>query len=150
MNAKLIEEIAISRLFAMGDWLQLPSFSSSQLLKELEPFQNDWKPYNPRKKNNRYGLSVTSLDGSLSGVPDLDSLSEYNRENNLELTNQDFKKRTAVFESSPTLQKILDPFLPWLGRCHFIRLDSGGFFPEHYDIDKLDFSSHEIRLIGFI
>ena len=38
--------------------------------------------YNPRKDINRYGLSITSLDGGLSGRPDLDSLYEYNKENN--------------------------------------------------------------------
>ena len=34
--------------------------------------------YNPSKDIDRYGLSVTSLDGGLSGYPDLDSLTEYN------------------------------------------------------------------------
>ena len=32
--------------------------------------------YNPRKNVPRYGLSITSLDGGVSGVPDLDSLYE--------------------------------------------------------------------------
>ena len=41
-----------------------------------------WVKYNPRKDGyNRYGLSVTSADGGFSGIPDLDSLREYNKIN---------------------------------------------------------------------
>ena len=37
-----------------------------------------WKYYQPHKPGyNRYGLSVTSLDGGYSGEPDLMSLREY-------------------------------------------------------------------------
>ena len=36
--------------------------------------------YNKRKNIDRWGLSITSLDGGLSGVPDLDSLYFYNIE----------------------------------------------------------------------
>lgn len=142
--------IALQRLHMMGDWLKLQDFDSGQLMRELEVFSKDWKIYNPRKRNNRYGLSVTSLDGGLSGIPDLDSLYEYNKENSLQLENQSFKTFTKVYLQSEELQKILKPFNPWLGRCHLIRLDQGGFFPEHYDIGKMDFSKDEIRLIGFI
>ena len=41
----------------------------------------DYVRYNRRKDINRYGLSITSLDGGLTGIPDLDSLHEYNLEN---------------------------------------------------------------------
>ena len=50
----------------------------------------DYVHYNPRKDIKRYGLSITSLDGGTSGVPDLDSLKDYNRENNTQLTECDF------------------------------------------------------------
>src|SRR5210317_309022 len=56
----------------------------------------NWVKYNPRKDVNRWGLSVTSLDGGLSGVPDLDSLLEYNKENGTSYTEKDFDKPTAV------------------------------------------------------
>ena len=144
------DSIALSRLLSMGDWLELEGFDASQLLDELDQFSNHWKPYNPRKKNHRFGLSVTSLNGSLDGVPDLDSLYQYNREYGTNYKNSDFTKLTPVFHKCPTLQKILNPFLPWLGRCHFLRLDEGGFFPEHYDINKIDDSYNEVRLIGFV
>ena len=75
-------------------------------MEELKPYNNDWKPYNVRKPNNRWGLSITSLDGGLSGIPDLDSLYEYNKDNNVEITNQDIKTYTSVYETMPTLQKV--------------------------------------------
>ena len=37
-----------------------------------------------------------------------------------------------------------------MGRCHYLRLDSGGFFPEHYDINKLDYDFEDARLIAFV
>ena len=92
-----------------------------------------WKQYNPRKTNNRQGLSVTSLDGGFSGIPDLDSLLEYNKENSTKLTERDFTKRTSVVDRLPSLPPLLDTFEPDLGRCHFLRLGVGGNFPPHRD-----------------
>ena len=34
----------------------------------------EYVKYNPRKDVNRSGLSITSIDGGVTGVPDLDSL----------------------------------------------------------------------------
>ena len=63
-----------TRLHTMGDWLEMKSFNHRLIMKDLEPFNNAWCPYNVKKPNNRWGLSITSLDGNLSGIPDLDSL----------------------------------------------------------------------------
>ena len=138
------------RLHTMGDWLELKSFNSRLVMEGLDQFSNDWKPYNLKKPNNRWGLSITSLDGGLSGIPDLDSLYEYNKRNNVEITNHDIKEYTNVYKAIPELQKIIEPWKPWLGRCHFLKLNSGGFFPEHYDLNKLDFSYEDTRLIAFV
>jgi hypothetical protein len=141
---------ALQRLLTMGDWLEMKTFNSSNIMKDLEEFNNEWKPYNLNKPNNRWGLSITSLDGLLSGIPDLDSLYEYNKIHNTKITNQDINQYTQVYDKSTELQKIIEPWKPWLGRCHYLKLNSGGFFPEHYDINKLDYSYDEIRLIGFV
>jgi len=143
-------DIAYNRLHTMGDWLEMESFNSNKIMEELKPYNNDWKPYNVRKPNNRWGLSITSLDGGLSGIPDLDSLYEYNKDNDVEITNQDIKTYTSVYETMPTLQKVIEPWKPWLGRCHFLKLNAGGYFPEHYDINKLDYNYDDTRLIGFV
>lgn len=143
-------EIALQRLHTMGDWLQMQSFKPHKLMEELEPFKHNWKPYNLRKPNNRWGLSITSLDGELSGIPDLDSLYEYNKRNETDIKNHDINNYTTVYHQSPTLQKVIEPWKPWLGRCHFLKLNAGGFFPEHYDINKLDYSYDDTRLIAFV
>lgn len=92
-----------------------------------------WNIYQPHKPGyNRYGLSVTSLDGKFNG-PDLYSLREYNKINGTNYWEADFKVRTNVVEFLPDLKNLLDFFEPNLGRCHFLRLDKGGFFPPHRD-----------------
>jgi len=93
-----------------------------------------WKVYQPHKPGyNRYGLSVTSLDGGYSGLPDLASLREYNAINSTNYNESDFKRRTNIETFIPELKPLLDFFEPNLGRCHFLRLDKGGFFPPHRD-----------------
>lgn len=92
-----------------------------------------WVRYQPQKPNNRWGLSVTSLDGNFSGVPDLYSLRDYNELNGTQYWEADFKARTNVVEFIPELNTFLDFFGSSLGRVHFLRLDAGGFFPPHRD-----------------
>jgi hypothetical protein len=92
----------------------------------------NWVRYNPRKSVDRFGCSITSLDGDDSGIPDLDSLTEYNQLNGTKFTEKDF--------STPT--KHATPFLDFLnlcpvGRSHYLKLDSGGYFPWHRDTDPI-------------
>lgn len=142
---------ALARLFTMGDWLQMKThINTRKLMKEIEPYNDSWKPYNLRNPNNRWGLSVTSLDGKLSGIPDLDSLLQYNNIHGTQIRNSDINKYTEVYNNSEELQKIIEPWKPWLGRCHFLKLNTGGYFPEHYDINKIEYDYDEIRFIAFI
>lgn len=100
--------------------------------------------YNPRKDIARYGLSITSLDGNVTGVPDLDSLHEYNTENNTSYKEKDFNVFTPVYEYK-NLQECLKEFEDDIYRTHILKLESGGFFPPHRDIQGMDFS--HFRLI---
>ena len=98
--------------------------------------------YNPRKPVERYGLSITSVDGALSGIPDLDSLYEYNREMKLlgdhkSITEEDITTLTPLYEHSE-IKKICDYWAPDLMRSHIIRLDPGGYFPAHRDYHNID------------
>jgi hypothetical protein len=93
-----------------------------------------WRQYNSYKDGyNRYGLSMTSLDGGYSGVPDLESLIEYYRETNEIYYDRDFKVRTPLSYEIPAVTELFDFFGDSLGRAHFLRLDRGGFFPPHRD-----------------
>lgn len=92
-----------------------------------------WVRYQPQKPNNRWGLSVTSLNGGFSGDPDLYSLREYNQMHGTVYSEADFKARTNIVDFIPELNPFLDFFGSSLGRVHFLRLDAGGFFPPHRD-----------------
>lgn len=90
-----------------------------------------WVQYNPRKNIQRWGASLTSLDGGVSGVPDLDSLYEYNKQHGTNYTEKDFKFPTPAYKQYFSF--LDDKFN--LGRSHIIRLGTGGFFPYHRDFD---------------
>lgn len=144
---------ALLRLNTMSDWIELsPGFKKDKLLEELKPFENDWKRYNynEKKLNNRWGLSVTSIDGGLHGVPDLTSLRDWELQTGKVVHNHDLNVPTPVWGECPTLIKLLEPWKPWLGRCHFLRMDRGSYFPEHFDINKEDYSYDEVRFVGFV
>ena len=143
------DDKALQRLYSQSDWWEFPGFKKDKLLEELKPFENDWKKYNPNKPNNRWGLSVTSIDGGLHGKQ-LTSLGDYERETGQVIRNHDIIVPTEVWKQCPTLQKILEPWAKWLGRCHFLRMDRGSFFPDHFDINKEDYSYDEVRFVGFV
>lgn len=93
-----------------------------------------WRQYNSYKDGyNRYGLSMTSLDGGYSGVPDLESLVDYYQETKEIYHDKDFKVRTPLSNEIPEVSELFDYFGESLGRSHFLRLDKGGFFPPHRD-----------------
>ena len=103
-------------------------------VKEVCDKHPGWKEYQPHKKpNNRWGLSVTSLDGGFSGEPDLFSLREWHKIHGVSYTENDFQKRTQMCALLPELDEFLNFWGKDLGRTHFLRLDQGGFFPPHRD-----------------
>ena len=133
VDGRMIDSNIALYLSNLGDVVPLNvSVNIEKTRKELEYFKDEWKQYNPRKPNPREGLSITSLDGKLSGIPDLDSLIEYNKLNNVQVKEIDINVRTAVAEKVQSITPLLDIF-DTLGRSHFIRLNRGGFFPPHRD-----------------
>ena len=133
VDGRMIDSNIALYLSNLGDVVPLNvSVNIEKTRKELEYFKDEWKQYNPRKPNPREGLSITSLDGKLSGIPDLDSLIEYNKLNNVRVKEIDINVRTAVAEKVQSITPLLDIF-DTLGRSHFIRLNRGGFFPPHRD-----------------
>ncbi len=119
----------------MGEFYPLGIFIEPELVKrQLQEFDAQWKVFNPSKPQcNRFGLSVTSIDGGLSGIPDLTSIAEYNNKNGTKLNEEDFKVTTEVFHKCTAIHELLNPFTPYLGRTHFIKLHEGSFFPYHRD-----------------
>lgn len=137
-------------LTSLGNCYALRTFFDIKTMHELvEPYQSHWKPYNPRKSHiPRLGLSLTSLDGGFSGVPDLDSLMEYNRQNGTHYDETSFRAPTPLLKSD-YMSTVLRDFIPHLGRSHLIRLNAGGYFPFHRDSAGLG-STKTFRLIALL
>ena len=120
-----------SDLLTYGDFIQLKnSCNSKELLEEIKDFE--WKQYIPRKNVIRYGLCITSNDGSLNGE-DLDSLYEYSKEKGRICDEDEFTTLTDVYYKSKEVQKLVNPFKPWLCRTHLLNFRKGGYFPPHVD-----------------
>ncbi len=133
MNCNPLTEFVVS----YGDIVELgfPVFDTF-LYKKMLTEHSGWRQYNSYKNGyNRYGLSLTSLDGEYSGVPDLESLSEYYRDTGKLYYDKDFTVRTPLSYEIPEVNELCEFFGKDLGRSHFLRLDKGGFFPPHRDHD---------------
>lgn len=136
-----IEEINVrrlqlySQLFLYGDIVPLKFKINSEVLdKELLSFKDQWVPYNVQKgERGRMGLSVTSLDGKMSGYPDLQSLYQYGQDTGLKVSENDFTQLTEVYDKVPSVRELLEYFKDHLGRSRFVRFKAGGHFPPHRD-----------------
>lgn len=124
------KSILYSTLTRFGEYYPLRLSGDTNGIIDLLEKDFVWVQYNPRKNINRQGLSITSLDGGLTGKPDLDSLYEYNSENGLSLREGDFRQKTPVYSY---FEEWLSPIENYLGRTHIIKLNSGGYFPPHRD-----------------
>ena len=90
------------KLLSFGDVIETNiEVDPYTLLNEIKDYE--WSTYNPRKENNRLGLSITSSDGSFNGI-DLDSLYQYNEENNTRYKETSFKDKTEVYYKSSQIK----------------------------------------------
>lgn len=123
------------QLHSYGDIIPLRmKIDSASVERELSPFANSWVPYNPKKPENpRMGLSLTSLDGGMSGYPDLHSIYEWSKETGRKVSEKDFNKPTDALKQCRSIHALTDTFQPHLGRCRFVRFKTGGHFPPHRD-----------------
>ena len=137
--------MSYNSLLSFGDLIPLKlKCDVKKLFDETEEFV--YLKYNPRKDIERYGLSITSLDGSLNGV-DLDSIKEYNKENNTEYDELSFNKFTEVYNVSSEIQKIVEPFKNHIGRSHILHLAEGGYFPPHRDLPVYVEQQNSLRVL---
>lgn len=123
-----------SALNSYGDMYKLNSkLSTKKIFADIANYKDCWQKYNPNKPHiPRNSLAVTSLTGEMSNN-DISSLSEhyYTTGNNVEESN--FNVPTELYKNSNELQKLLDPWKPFLARTQFISLPPGGYFPPHID-----------------
>jgi hypothetical protein len=114
--------------------------STSKIINKLED-NFTWIQYNPRKNIDRYGLSITSLDGGLSGRPDLDSLLEHYKKTGIWIDETEINVKTEVYNY---FKPWLDPIESFLGRTHVIKLNQGAYFPPHRDNRDADIRSFRL------
>lgn len=132
-----------STLTRFGDYYPLRLENPiGDIVKDLEN-NYEWVRYNPRKDIDRWGLSITSLDGGLSGRPDLDSLYEHYSETGEIYREPDFNTKTSVYQY---FEKSLDPLQKHLGRTHVIKLNRGAYFPPHRDNKHANIESFRLFL----
>lgn len=129
MNSKY----SIWDILQFGDIIALNKTIDDSIKKDLEKFKNNWAPYNPRTTIPRQGLCVLNEKGKVGPGPALDSLNQYNLENNTNWNESDFNLPTELYQQSKNLQNLLDEIIPYCVRTHFIKLLPGGFFPPHRD-----------------
>lgn len=94
-----------------------------QCKPDFSEWENLWSQYNPKKVNNRLGLSLTSIDGNFGGK-DLDSLVESKYAHEME-----FNVPTPAYSQVEDIVKDFE-----VGRSHVLRLSAGGHFPPHRDM----------------
>ena len=137
--------MSYNSLLSFGDLIPLKiRCDVKKLFDEVKDFK--YLQYNPRKDIKRYGLSITSLDGNIDGV-DLDSIKEYNKENNTEYDELSFQTFTSVYYESQEIQKITEPFLGHIGRSHILYLPEGGYFPPHRDLPVYVEQQNSLRVL---
>ncbi len=138
--------MSYNSLLSFGDMIPLKlKCDVNKLFNEIKEFK--YAHYNPRKPDiKRYGLSVTSLDGSINGI-DLESIKEHNAENKTEYDELSFNKLTDVYYKSEEIQKIVKPFIKHLGRSHILFLDRGGYFPPHRDLPVYIEQQNSLRIL---
>ena len=137
--------MSYNSLLSFGDLIPLKiKCDVKKLFNEVENFT--YHQYNPRKDIRRYGLSITSLDGKLGGI-DLDSIKEYNKDNNTNYDELSFKELTSVYFESKEIQKICNPFLGHMGRSHILWLPEGGYFPPHRDLPVYVEQQNSLRVL---
>ena len=127
--------LLFQQLHLYGDIIPLKhEIDPAVLDAELSHFNDKWIPYNPTKAtNHRLGLSVTSLDGGMSGIPDLVSLYEWSKETGRQVSEKDFNKPTEAYRHCRSIHPLIETFAGNLGRCRFVKFKAGGHFPPHRD-----------------
>ena len=120
-------------LLNLGDFEPLNfKIDTTQFMKEINSFNNDWVDYLPRKEwtNNRKSLTLTCLPGKTHRDNPSQAEASYAAGRLIEET--EFSQQTDVYNSCSSLHPLLNQFSP-LGRTFLVKSGVGGFFVPHRD-----------------
>ncbi len=129
-------EYSIWDILQFGDFIPLTTSIDSSVKQDIKKFDNKFTKYNPRDNIPRDGLCIINERGETGPGPALDSLKQYNAENNTEWGETDFNKPTEIYYESNAVNNLLKDIKHWCVRTHFIKLRPGGYFPPHRDHSK--------------
>lgn len=135
MNINSQRNSLYQQLFIYGDFIPLKfKINLEQYSNEIGQFDKNWVVYNKQRGDTgRLGLSITSLDGGMSGDPDLQSLYQYSKETGKNISENQFCNPTEAFKKLSSLHELLNFFNGGLGRCRLVKFSPGGHFPPHRD-----------------
>lgn len=129
-------------LISRGDYFPLSPKVAFDIGSCQRAFEGrEWIQYNPLKPINRWGLALTTRDGTEStdyAVNGLHSLRELHENdvigNDVEGLYNQLTPLAREVGFDFWSRKVLGPdYANLLGRCHFIKLNRGGHFPPHRD-----------------
>lgn len=123
------------QLFLYGDFVPLKfKVDLYTFSEEIKSFESNWVIYNKHKGDTgRLGLSLTSLDGGMSGEPDLQSIYEFSKRTGQLISENEFNKPTEAYKGLGCLHQLTNSFEGGLGRCRVVKFKAGGFFAPHRD-----------------
>lgn len=150
MNSEeILNELCYQKLSSLGAFFPLEiEFDGDMLRSELHQIQPSWIPYNKSKQwSHRYGLSLYSLEGEVSGEIDLNSIREWNSKHGTKYNEMNFRCPTKYWRALNSISKPLEDISPFFGRTHLLKLDEGGIFPPHRD--NYGKSAPSFRLVSF-
>lgn len=92
----------------------------------------DFKPYGRVHDNQlRWGVELTEHPDDF--INSLQSIEDYNDKNGTNYLDKDFTMKTAAAQHFPLCNQFE------IGRTHVIKLEQGGYFPWHRDLDPSSF-----------
>jgi hypothetical protein len=140
--------LTYDRILSLGNFFPLDiKCDTKKIMSQISQFE--FKQYNTLKpENNRQALSITKFPQDDNSI-DLESFEEWNRLHGTNYNENDCNERTNVYYASSEIQNLTKKFDDYLGRCHFLKMNKGSYFPPHRDChhDLVTGEQESFRLI---
>lgn len=129
----LERQLNYAAIVSCGDFLETlyPKFdfaTVARIVFEYGDTHGWFERVNPGVK----GLAIVNKDGQ-SISSSVDSIRTYNKENNTNLLETDFRTKTELYDLVAEHIPLLKDAKKFLCRSHFINMNKGGIFPPHHD-----------------
>lgn len=129
----LERQLNYTAIVSCGDFLETlyPKFDYETVARIVFEY-GDKHGWYERGNHGVSGLSIINKDGRTIS-PAVDSIRSYNKENNTNWIETDFRQKTELYNDVIDHIPLLKDAEPFLCRSHFIKMSQGGIFPPHHD-----------------